>query len=213
VLLIHGGGWIRGERSDMNRFARRLVRANFVVVNVDYRLAPAHLFPAQLDDVRAALQWMRTNASGFHIDPSRIAAMGYSAGGHLALLLALDSRRGGSGLKAVVSGSAPTDLRVYPDSPYVNSLLGGPPDATRAAAYAAASPLVQVSSDDPPVFIYHGQQDKLVEIGQSDRLEAALRDARVEVVFEREPFGHALTFLLDQQVFPKAVEFLRAHLQ
>lgn len=208
VLVIHGGSWIGGKKAEMDRYARRLAKAGFVAVNIDYRLAPGHAHPAQIEDCRAALHWLRAQAVRFAIDPERVGVMGYSAGAHLALLLGLgDSERPADRIKAIVAGSAPTDLRVYPKSPYVNSLLGGPPEG-REQAYADASPVTHVSPDDPPVFIYHGRRDSLVEIGQAELLVSALQKAGVEVEFQVEPFGHALTYVLDRGAFSKAMDFL-----
>src|SRR5262249_26300578 len=89
VLVIHGGSWRSGKRSEMAKFARGFANAGYVVYNVDYRLAPEHRFPAQLDDVRAAFAWLHDHAHELAADPDRIAVMGYSAGAHLALLLGL----------------------------------------------------------------------------------------------------------------------------
>ena len=87
VLCIHGGAWRFGDKKRMKGIARQLANNGYTAVAIDYRLAPKHVFPAQLEDCRAALRWIRANANRYHVDPKRIAVFGYSAGGHLAALL------------------------------------------------------------------------------------------------------------------------------
>ncbi len=213
VLLIHGGGWIRGEPADMDRYATRLVEQGFAVANISYRLAPEYPFPAQLDDVRSALRWLRRQAAGLHINPDKIGVFGYSAGAHLAMLLGVASPANpAERVAAVVAGSGPYDLRPYTDSPYVLKLLGGPPPG-REALYAAASPITQVSRDDAPAYLYHGRGDKLVEVEQSINMVAALKAKGVPVYYREEPFGHALTYLFDSDAMAMAVQFLNQYLR
>ncbi len=208
VLVVHGGGWIRGERADMDKFAKRLAKAGFAAYNIGYRLAPDDRFPAQLDDMRAALRRLHTHAAEHRIDPDRIAVMGYSAGAHLALMLGLDPAADTPRVRAVVAGAGPTDLRVYPDSPFIKALIGGTPDQF-GAEYAAASPITYVSADDPPVLLYHGRLDQLVEVEQSERLHQTLLDAGVRSELVTPSLsGHITTFLFDGDTFAQALAFL-----
>ncbi|TJY55944.1 alpha/beta hydrolase [Sinimarinibacterium sp. CAU 1509] len=208
VLVVHGGGWIRGERADMNKFARRLAEGGYAAYNIGYRLAPDDRFPAQLDDLRTALRWLHAHAEENRIDPDRIAVMGYSAGAHLALMLGLDPGTDTPRVRAVVAGAGPTDLRVYPDSPFIKALIGGTPDQF-AAEYATASPITYVTPDDPPVMLYHGKLDGLVEVEQSLRLHQALIDAGVRSELATPPLsGHITTFLFDGDTFAQALQFL-----
>ena len=87
IVLIHGGGWIRGKRTEMNNIAKTLAKHGYAVLNIDYRLAPEHRFPAQIEDCRQAVKWLRDNAKNLGIDANKIGSFGYSAGAHLALLL------------------------------------------------------------------------------------------------------------------------------
>ena len=213
VLLIHGGGWKSGEPADMEGFADRLVEAGYAVANISYRLAPEHRWPAQIEDCRTALRWLREQAEGLHIDPKRIGAFGYSAGAHLAMALGTDSPKNPQErVQAVVAGSGPYDLRVYPESPYIYKLIGGGPQEY-PDEYADASPLTKASPDDAPAFLYHGKRDRLVEVEQSYNMAAALADAGVPVVMREEPFGHALTFVFDRGSFAEALEFLDKYLR
>lgn len=210
VLVIHGGGWIRGEKEDMEKFARRFVEAGYLVYNVSYRLAPEYRWPAQVNDVRAALQWLHANAEALDIDPARIGAMGYSAGAHLALMLGLQDATPKP--QAVVAGAGPTDLAVYPESPYILKLIGGPP-SQYPAAWADASPLTHVSPDDPPTMLYHGRLDRLVEVEQSERLAAALADKGVDHELRTPALaGHITAFLFDGGSFEQALDFFDRHL-
>ena len=212
VLIVHGGSWQRGSRSEMTRFAHRFAEAGYVVFNVDYRLAPQHHHPAQRDDVRAAFRWLHAHAHGLGVDPDRIAVMGYSAGAHLALLLGLADPHGGPRPNAVIAGGAPCDLTEYPDSPTLAALIGGSgnelPDR-----YADASPISHVTGDDPPVLLYHGTLDWIVDVEQSRRLLAKLHAAGVRAQLFEEPWaGHGTAFLLDGDSFRVSLAFLAAQM-
>jgi acetyl esterase/lipase len=212
VLLIHGGAWVRGDRANMRKFAERFAAAGFVAWNLEYRLAPDATWPAQLDDVRAALAWLRARAREIDVDPERIAAMGYSAGGHLALLLAL-AEGDGPRLAVVASGAGPTDLLAYPHSPLIAKLMGGDADAL-PDAWEDASPISHVSPGDPPVFLYHGALDRVVGIEQSRRLLARLREAGVPSELYEEPWsGHSTAYLLDRDAFARVLGFFEARLR
>ena len=119
VLVVHGGGWERRSPEDMTEIAEYLAEHGFVAVNVEYRLAPAFRFPAQLHDVQQAMRWIHSQAEKLSVDTRRIGAYGYSAGAHLVALLAvvseggpLDEPYGGAEtrLAAVVAGGTPADL-------------------------------------------------------------------------------------------------------
>jgi acetyl esterase/lipase len=212
VLVVHAGSWRSGSRSEMARFARRYASAGYVVFNVDYRLAPEHRYPAQLDDVRAAFGWLHANAHSLSVDPDRIAAMGYSAGAHLALLLGLTPPPDGVRPRAVVAGGPPTDLTEYPDSPVLAELIGGS-GGELPERYREASPISYVSADDPPVLLYHGTLDEKVSVEQSRRLIEKLRGAGVAAELREEPWeGHATAFFLDGDSFRTTLAFLAAQM-
>ena len=168
VMMIHGGGWANRSRAYMTSISRALVRRGYAVMNLDYRFAPRYTYPAQLDDLQQARNWLAANAERYQLDLDRVNAWGYSSGAHLAALLgsldkdpnveqAPDMPR----LRAVVAGGIPADLRKYSNSPIVMRFMGGALD-DMPARYAEASPLYHVSADDPPVFLYHGKLDALV---------------------------------------------------
>ena len=219
VLLIHGGAWKRGDRAQVEGIAERLSGRGYLVVNTTYRLVPAHVWPAQLHDVQQALRWMRSPQGGARgIDPARIGAFGYSAGGHLAALLggaADDPRWGGADLavRAVVAGGTPSDLTAFRDGKLVPAFIGRP-YAEAAQSYVDASPLHHVTPADPPVFLYHAGFDRLVPIDQAERYRAALDAAGVpNELFVIRGHGHISGFFFDGAAVDAALEFLDRHLR
>src|SRR6266536_2716994 len=113
VVVVHGGGWTQGDKSLFAQQANQLAERGFVAFSVNYRLAPAHPYPAAVDDVEAAVAWVRKHAREYGVDPTRIGALGGSAGGHLVGLLGTDgegSLKTGHRVAAVVSWSGPMDF-------------------------------------------------------------------------------------------------------
>ena len=204
VLLVHGGAWTAGNKDQLDFIARFLAGHGYAVVAINYRLAPKAKFPAQLEDCRDALRWMRQHAAEYHIDPTRLAAWGYSSGGQLAALLGVTT----PGLAAVVAGGAPCDFRpMPPDNPYLVFWLG---DTRRnnPQAYRDASPAQFLSSDDPPIFFYHGKEDYLVPFGQPMAMAEALGKLGVHAeVFAVENVGHLACFV-DRSAVEAGKKFL-----
>ena len=226
VVLIHGGGMWTGSRSHMEHPARQLARAGYVALSVDYRLVDAatgrHRWPAQLHDVQRAVRWMRTHADDYRVDPGRIGAYGWSAGGQLAALLGTrDTREATSSAQSyssrvvcVVDLAGDVDLADYTQPPAlheVTALLGGTVQEV-SEWYRDASPLTWTDRFTTPFLVIHGDKDDVVPIEQSRRLVAALQAARVEVEYvELGNAGHDdLTWdRVGQAVLP----FLARHLR
>ena len=182
LLIIHGGGWREGDRSQLRGYGLRLARAGYLCVAAEYRLTPESPWPAQIHDVKAALRWMRANCAELGLDPDRIAVEGNSAGAHLALLIAgtpgvaeFEGEGGnpdaGTQVSVAIGVYAPTDL----------VLMGGKvlvgdqgEDAARAA-----SPLNYVDGDFPPTLLIHGNADETVAPEQSELMYHALLAAGV----------------------------------
>ena len=208
VLWIHGGGWRAGSRQDNHQGMRSVAGMGFTAASVTYRLTPKHHFPAQADDVRAALDYLQAHAEKYQIDPNRVVIVGGSAGGHLALLLGMQKDAEGKrarGVRGIVSIAGPTDLVNFhaPDvgneamkkaagvtvDELVDDLLGTKDRSAPIAA--AASPITYVDKDCPPVFTIHGTDDVVVPFSQAETLHAALKKAGVkESLLPIEGGGH-----------------------
>lgn len=213
LLLIHGGGWESGDREQVESLAERLARRGFGVFNITYRLAPAHRHPAQLDDVRQALHWLHANATTHRLDPQRIGAWGYSAGAHLAALLATHPGADGLRLQAVVAGGIPSDLTKFPGGKLVPQFLGTSLQED-PETFREASPFHHISADDPPHFIYHGGYDLLVPVDHAEDYHAALLAAGVQSeLFILRGRGHITAFLTDGPAFKAGAAFLDRQLR
>jgi acetyl esterase/lipase len=177
-------------------------------VSINYRLAPKHKFPAQIEDCREALLWIRKNAKQHKIDPTRLGAWGYSAGGHLVALLGTSH----TGLGAVVAGGAPCDFRQVPlDSQRLAFWLGG----TRRnlpKVYQSASPANFVSPDDPPMFFYHGQRDRAVKLAQPTGMVAELKKSGVTATMLVIPDSGHLGTCFHREALAEGIKFLNKHL-
>jgi acetyl esterase/lipase len=192
VVFIHGGGWYAGSKKDLRFAAKDMAKAGYVGVSVGYRLAPKHKFPAQIEDVKCAIRWLRANADKYRIDKERIAVAGASAGGHLALLAGLtlpkDNLEGAGGVGAdqssqvcaVVNFFGPTDLARDGWLPLVDKMivdfLGGARESI-PQTYVAASPMTYIHKGGPPVLTIHGTKDPLVPYSQATLLHEALQKA------------------------------------
>lgn len=173
------------------------MHAGFVAATIDYRLSSEAVYPAALDDCRCAVRWLRAHSTEFGIDPQRIGAWGNSAGGHLALMLALADepdrlpddapyREQSSRVQAVVSDSGPIDLvhQFHHKQVHmvVERFLGGPPDADRLAAYRSASPSNYTQATSPPLLLIYGAADEQVGVETADRFVCDLRQAGMQDV-------------------------------
>lgn len=170
VVLVHGGGWAMGDRAMMAPIATQFAAKGFLAVAVEYRLVPEAPWPAQRDDVMAAMRWVADNADRLGIDADRIAILGNSAGAHLAML-AQAGLGGAPRAAAIISlfGVSELGLNPKPGSGLFDAaMLLGP--AASDEAIRAASPLHQLTSDFPPVFLLHGGADWLVDPSASVRV-------------------------------------------
>ncbi|MDG2333700.1 MAG: alpha/beta hydrolase [Myxococcota bacterium] len=216
VILVHGGSWARGNRSRMERVADKAVERGYAALNIEYRLAPEHRYPAQLIDVLDAVCWVRANSEALDIDPDRIALWGYSAGGHLSLLAAArpdlaaaDSRCADvpATVQACVAGAGPSDLRLLGGARPVQAFLGGSPEEI-PLIYEEASPLVAADSDFPPTFLYHGRDDWIVNVEHSRRMRDALGAAGVSVELFETGGGHISGARFEVEPLDRAFDFL-----
>lgn len=208
VLLVHGGGWkSNGPRWSMNGVARRLAARGYVVVNLSYRGVPEDRYPAPLEDLRTAIQWMRRNAVEYGIDPGHIATYGFSAGGHLAALVALRDDNPEK-IKAVVCCNAPFDLTLDPHSDLVEEFLGTRLE-NNPSLFRDASPVNHVNGSSPPIFIYQGTDDDLVIPEHAIRMQAAYIRAGMNLEIRwMEGRSHVDGLLLSGGRVEEAIDFL-----
>lgn len=222
VLMVHGGGWERRSRQDMNWIAEHLAARGFAVMNIDYRFAPEFRFPAQLHDLQIAMHWLRANAAELNIDPQRIGGFGFSSGAHLVSLLAVVAGQGGelnephggpeTGLVAVVAGGLPSDLRNFGSGRLIRQFLGGTREEI-PELYRAASPAAHVTEQTPPFFLFHGGMDMLVPSKQATDFRALLASKGVEnQLYIMRLRGHITSFLTSGNAVDEATAFLAWHL-
>jgi acetyl esterase/lipase len=218
VLLVHGGGWSGGSKARMAPYARRLARAGFVAFNAGYTLAAPGLpaYGVQPRQLRAVVRWIRRESDRFGVDRRRIGALGSSAGGHLAALLATDGRGprgGGARLAAAVTWSAPLDLSSLAQhhmlGPAATRLLGCPLSAC-PDRWAATSPLAHVDPGDPPMLLFNSRRE-LVPLRQSLEMSARLTAAAVPHALRIvEGNRHARDYA--GEVWRETIAFLREEL-
>lgn len=200
IVGIHGGGWAAGSKAGGQ--GSWLAQHGYAVAVINYRLSGEAIFPAQIEDCKAAVRWLRANARKYNLDPERFGATGHSAGGHLTSLLATtgdikEFDRGNhlefsSRIQAACPAAGPTDFlqmdahapkgaKLKHDSPKSpeSRLIGGPILENKDKV-ARVNPITYVSKDDPPFLILHGDQDPVVPAHQAELLHAALKKAGVE---------------------------------
>lgn len=228
LIWIHGGAWLGGNKN--NCPARRFVRQGYAVASINYRLSQHAIFPAQIEDCKAAIRYLRANAGKYRFDPKRFGVWGSSAGGHLVALLGtagdvkeFDKGRNldvSSRVQAVCDYFGPTDFTKMSsfrtkmdhdsaDSPE-SKLVGGPVQQNKDKC-KRANPITYVTKDDPPFLICHGDKDPLVPLNQSQILYEALKKAGVAVKFHTvKGGGHGFR---DKQVDKMVEEFFGKHLK
>ncbi len=212
AVVIHGGGWVGRDRSDMIDVAELLAARGYAAFNVNYRLAPEHHFPAQLDDIHAALSYLRDQSAEHRLDPDRIITVGYSSGGHLALLAAGLPDPDGPAVRGVLAGGAPTDLLLYPESPYILKLIGEAPEQAREQ-WTRASPLTHAKANHPPVYLYHAYWDRIVDPRHAQLMEASLEASGVPVRYEkRYLLGHLLLGIWQEPSIRRGIDFLESRM-
>ena len=240
IIFFHGGGWQAGDKSHGHHWISMFADSGFVGATVGYRFAPEFKWPSQVQDAKAAIKFLRSNASLFNIDPGRIAVMGESAGGYLALMAGVtdqaDSLEGDSGsaqvssrVQAVVSYFSVSDFSLPAGklSPEVEAgvmqYYKKPLDQVLAEFFGTRNPdesllkkmsvITYVDKSDPPLQIFQGDADPFVSVNQAQRLDSALEKANVfhELVIVKGG-GHGWTGELQDQTNKKMFRFLRQQL-
>ena len=231
IIWVHGGAWLGGNKERYGPM--EYLKSGYAGASLNYRLSQHAIFPAQIEDVKAAVRWLRANAETYRIDPNRFAAWGSSAGGHLVAMLGTTGNIAefevgenldvSSRVQAVVDYFGPTDflqmdahrlpdglVHDAPDSPE-SKLVGGPIQEHKDRV-ARTNPITYVSKDDSPFLIIHGDKDSLVPYHQSVLLNDALEAAGVSVTFYKvEGGGHG--WFRDPKVPELTKTFLEKHLK
>ena len=200
IVWIHGGAWLGGNKDRPNGIA--LLKEGFALASINYRLSQEAIFPAQIEDCKAAIRFVRAKSAEYGIDPTRIGVFGSSAGGHLVALLGVSADKKewevgenlnqASQVQAVCDWFGPTNLLTMgvqsgpdsrldhdaPDSP--ESKLIGASVQTAPEKANAASPLTYITPDDAQILILHGDKDPVVPMQQSETFHAALEKAGVK---------------------------------
>ncbi len=204
LIVIHGGGWDSGDRMQLAAWNYRWAAAGYAVAAVSYRLAPRSIWPAQRDDVLAAIAWLKANANRLGLDPARLVLLGRSAGGQLATAVGYGAHD--PAIRGVIALYAPHDLpfawSVSREDDALNSIklfrqyFGGAPDTPgRRALYAEASGQLQARAGSPPTLLVHGVPDTLAWDRHSERLTARLQELGVPHYYLRLPWAtHGFDF-------------------
>jgi len=217
VIWIHGGGWRGGTKENPGR-AIPLLERGYAVASVEYRLSGEAIFPAAIEDCKAAVSFLRLNAVKYNLDPDRFGVWGSSAGGHLVALLGTTNdvavfdthevcKKAPATVQAVCDWFGPTDFLRMNDFPGridhdgaespESRFIGGPIQQNKEKA-SRANPITYVSSSDPPVLIMHGEVDQAVPYNQSELLYAALQKAGVEsTLYKVEKGDHGFRGAVD----------------
>lgn len=231
VIAIHGGAWQAGSKE--GEPAGAFLQKSFAVASINYRLSRHAQFPAQIEDCKAAVRWLRANAGKYGYDATRFAAYGSSAGGHLTAMLGTagkvkefdvgENLTVSSAVQAVVDFFGPTDFlqmdahrlpqgMVHDPANSPESLLVGGAIQENKEKVRRANPITHVTRDAPPFLIVHGDADALVPHHQSELLEESLKQAGVPVKFITIPGGPHGGRTVTQGL-PSALEFLTAVLK
>lgn len=220
ILFIHGGSWSSGDKNEFNEpiAAIRTKLPDFAIINMNYRLAyhGSNRFPTQLEDIQSAINFIVTKANEYKVNTNKFCLIGASAGANLALLNAYKNNKTGK-IKAVVDLFGPTDLialynnHPIPDQarPVVVKFLGATP-GTNPDIYVQASPINFINAQTVPTKIFHGGDDIVVPIAQSNSLKAKLQANNVKVemtVYTGEGHGWYGNNLLD--TYQKTIEFIK----
>lgn len=226
VVWVHGGGWVAGDKNDEVP-VQPLIDAGYIVASINYRYASDAPHPVQVNDLNAAVAWLRDNAAEYNIDPGNVALMGFSAGGHIAALAGFSANSQAfeqpQAVQAVVALAAPVDLVNFEadfttlfnasadqigNLDAAKVLLNCATEASCQNALRDASPITYVDAQDPPGYVQHGSADSVVPITQANRFGGVLQSNVDGSVVEIMPdVGH------DYEVNQNIIDFLTENLR
>lgn len=228
LVWVHGGGWSAGTKV---QYPKELVEKGFAVASLDFRQATEARFPANVHDIKAAIRFLRARGADYGYRTDRIAIGGASSGAHLAALVgvtngnqalegtvgehpgqssavqAIVSYFGASNLTTILAQSTPFGLNVR--RPALERLLGALPEYSRELA-VLASPVSHVDRSDPPLLLFHGDQDPQMPINQSHELQGAYEKLGLDVDFDvLHGAAHGGDAFFAGEPLERALKFLR----
>ena len=232
IVWVHGGGWQGGTKENCLAVRTGFVQKGYAVASVEYRFSNEAIFPAQIEDCKSAVRWLRANADKYNLDPNHFGAWGDSAGGHLVALLGTtgdikdfdkgDNLQFSSAVQAVCDYYGPTDFQAFVTSPGYEKHAGSESAETKLIGGRVldnpqkakeVSPTSYVSKGDAPTLIVHGDKDPIVPIGQSELFCSALKKAGLNVVFHPiEGAKHGGPEFSTPEVVSLVDSFFRKHL-
>lgn len=194
IIFVHGGAWKKGDKHDYLVYLTSYAEKGYVTATIQYRFAGVAKYPAQLLDVQSAVVWLKEHANEYHIDPNKVAIVGGSAGGHLAMMngytnsnaIATEEHPFSPKVQALVNFYGPSDLVdvAEEDKPTVEYLIGKTEDEA-PELYKAASPIYFITKTAPPTITFHGTLDELVPYEQSDRLHEKLQELGIPSYYHK----------------------------
>lgn len=235
IIWIHGGGWKSGSKNAINRCEGMLARG-YAIASFEYRLSGEAIFPAAIEDCKAAVSFLRLNAEKYNLDPNRFGAWGSSAGGHLVALLGVTNdvsdfdthpvtQKASPKIQAVCNWFGPTDFLRMNDFPgKIDHDAAGSPESRFIGApiqenkkkSQRANPIRYVSPSDPPFLNMHGGADQAVPYNQSELLHAALEKANVpSTLYKVKKGGHGFKGATEsaEALFNRAADFFDRELK
>ncbi|MFK5973500.1 MAG: alpha/beta hydrolase [Flavobacteriaceae bacterium] len=193
IIFIHGGVWKKGDKHDYLVYLTSYAEKGYVTATVQYRFTGVAKYPAQLLDVQSAVVWLKEHAEEYHINPNKVAMVGGSAGGHLAMMNAYsnsgstaEENKFSPNVQALVNFYGPSDLvhEEANDKSSVEYLIGKTYIET-PELYKEASPIYFITKTAPPTITFHGTLDELVPYAQSDRLHEKLQEMGVPSYYHK----------------------------
>ena len=228
LVFLHGGGWAMGSKSMYDGTIKDFAKHGYVVATVEYRFAPQFRFPAQVEDAKCAVRYLRAHAKELLINTEKFGALGESAGGHLSLMLGLMNKEDGlegdggnpeqsSKVQCVVNYFGPGDFTTPGDfSPMGHAIVANflGTDDVKNPIVAKASPATYIDKSDPPVLTFHGSKDPLVPLVMSTHLHEQLKKAGVEEKLEvQEGLNHGWGGKDRERTMKESLEFFDKHLK
>ena len=218
VLVIHGGGWRIGSKRQLGRYASSLAERGFNAFAINYRLAPKHKHPAQIEDCRDAVRWIRQNSGKYGGDPDRIGALGYSAGAHLACLLAVTGKEQGdkevgTKIRVAVGGGTPCEFMSIPSKNKTLAYWLGGSRKEVPNAYRDASLTEHLDKGDAPIFFFHGEADYLVGMSGAKKMSEKMNKLGIDSHFHLIKEAGHFRAVFNSKAIGESFDFLEKHLK